>query len=70
KDRKNYTVPAMIKELEKIECSKTVNNIYELRYALTARQKKILKLFDIDEKYLRSEVKKINKNMEEIFSEK
>lgn len=69
-DRKHYTVPAAIKELEKIECTRNFNNnLYEKRYILTARQKKILKLYDIDDKYIEIEVKKINESMKQMFPE-
>ena len=44
----NYmTVPAAIKELEKIEMLKGADNEYNLDYAVTATQKTILKAFDI-----------------------
>ncbi len=46
----NYmTVPAAIRELEKIEMSRQTDNIYRLDHAVTARQKTILKAFGIDE---------------------
>ena len=44
----NYmTVPAAIKELEKIEMLKGADNEYNLDYAVTATQKTILKAFDM-----------------------
>ena len=44
----NYmTVPAAIKELEKIEMLKGADNEYNLDYAVTAAQKTILKAFDM-----------------------
>lgn len=44
----NYmTVPAAIKELEKIEMTRQTDNIYRLDHAVTATQKKILKAFDL-----------------------
>lgn len=47
----NYmTVPAAIKELEKIEMTRQTDNIYRLDHAVTASQKKILKAFDLTEK--------------------
>lgn len=46
--RKNFmTVPAAIKELEKIEMLKGADNEYRLDYAVTARQKEILKAFGL-----------------------
>lgn len=43
------TVPAAIKELEKIEMTRQTDNIYRLDHAVTATQKKILKAFDLTE---------------------
>ena len=52
KNRKAYTVPEMISELENIEY--TINNVgkYRRKYELTAKQKMILKRFDMDETYI------------------
>ena len=62
KDKKSYTVPSIIKELEKIECTKNINDLYQRRYALTAKQKKILEQFNIKESDIQKEVEKINRN--------
>lgn len=44
--RKNFmTVPAALRELEKIEILKGADNEYRLDYAVTARQKEILNAF-------------------------
>ncbi len=44
--KQNYmTVPAAIKELEKIEMLKGVDNEYNLDYAVTAPQRTILNAF-------------------------
>ena len=59
KDKKNYTVPAVIRELEKIEVIKSDNNSYRVRFALTKKQKEILECLGIDEKYLKDEAIKI-----------
>lgn len=46
----NYmTVPAAIKELQKIEIVKGLDGLYRLDHAVTARQKKILKAFGLNE---------------------
>lgn len=63
KDKKpNYmTVPAAIKELEKIEMVRQLDNVYRLDHAVTAKQKAILKAFGMDAeqiKYLASELSK------------
>ena len=48
KNRKAYTVPEMISELENIECTRNSVGKYRRKYALAAKQKLILKQFDID----------------------
>lgn len=64
----NYmTVPAAIKELEKIEMVRQLDNIYRLDYAVTANQKVILKAFGLDAnsiKYFASELSKELKKAE------
>ena len=52
KNRKAYTVPGMISELENIECTRNSVGKYRRKYALTAKQKLRLKQFDMDEKYI------------------
>ena len=59
KDRKNFTVPAAINELEKVIAIKDKNGKYIRRYGLTAKQKKILTPFGIDEKFLNKEIGKM-----------
>jgi len=49
KDAKNYTVPKALKELEKLYITKLADDKYHQRYLLTAKQKKILKAFEIEE---------------------
>ena len=60
--KSNYmTVPAAIKELEKIEMVRQLDNVYRLDHAVTAKQKAILKAFGMDAeqiKYLASELSK------------
>ena len=52
-DRKHYTVPAMIEELEAIKADKDLkNNNHKRRYKLTRRQQNILKGWGIDETYI------------------
>ena len=47
----NYmTVPAAIRELEKIEMTRQTDYIYRLYHAVTATQKKILNAFGMTEK--------------------
>ncbi|MBQ0066380.1 MAG: transposase, partial [Firmicutes bacterium] len=49
KDRKHYTVPAAIKELEKIFVVKNDKENYYKKYGLTSKQKNILKGFELTE---------------------
>ena len=60
-DKKNYTVPAVINELEKIVTVQNGNGIYVRRYGLTKRQRKILEVFGVSEAYLNKAVAKLNK---------
>lgn len=58
--RANYmTVPAAIKELEKIELIRQFNNSYSLDHAVTARQKTILNAFGMDAKCIKQNVAQI-----------
>ena len=55
------TVPAALKELEKIEMVRQLDNVYRLDHAVTANQKVILKVFGMDAshiKYFASELSK------------
>ena len=48
--KQNYmTVPAAIRELEKIEMTRQTDNVYRLDHAVTAKQKKILEAFGMNE---------------------
>lgn len=47
-NKKSYAVPAMIDQLEQIECTAFENGIYQRRYAFTAKQKLILEALNID----------------------
>jgi transposase len=60
KDKKNFTVPAAISELEKVIAIKDKNGKYIRRYGLTAKQKKILSPFGIDDKYLNKIIQQMN----------
>ena len=51
--RLNYmTVPGAIKELEKIEMGRQMDNVYRLDHAVTANQKAILNAFGMDAEYV------------------
>lgn len=57
------SVPAAIRELEKIEIIRQPDQKYRLEYALTATQKEILKAFDLDVTDIKKMVNKINEEL-------
>ena len=61
KDRKRYTVPAVIRELDRIIMTRDRNGKFSMRYALTATQKMILKQLEIDQAYVKKMAGKIAK---------
>ena len=62
--RPNYmTVPAAIKELEKIEMVRQLDNVYRLDHAVTAAQKTILKAFGIDVSYVKYKADEISETL-------
>lgn len=60
------TVPAALKELEKIEMIKQIDGNYRLNHAVTATQKEILKAFDMTERNIREEAIVINRKLQMI----
>jgi hypothetical protein len=68
----NYmTVPAAIKELEKIEMIRLLDNKYRLDHAVTATQKEILKAFGIkDVQYIKNKAGIISKHLENMKQDK
>jgi transposase len=62
----NYmTVPAAIKELEKIEMTRQLDNVYRLDHAITATQKTILKAFGMDAGYIKYRASEISNQINE-----
>jgi transposase len=60
----NYmTVPAALKELEKIEMARHLDKVYRLDHAVTATQKTILKAFGVDAGYIMAETKRISEQL-------
>lgn len=60
--RPNYmTVPAALKELEKIEMVRLTDNKYRMDHAITATQKTILKAFGMDANVIKYYAKEISK---------
>lgn len=69
--KQNYmTVPAAIKELEKIEMLKGADNEYSLDYAVTATQKAILNAFDITSDNVHRQASAISSDLVRIEMEK
>lgn len=64
--KENYmTVPAAIRELEKIELIQQLDHRYRLNYAVTATQKEILKAFGINEVNVRKWASEISDELYE-----
>ena len=63
KNKRNFTVPGIIDQLEMIECTRTPQNTYSRRYALTARQKNILNALDMSDKSIDDEISSFNLKM-------
>lgn len=55
------TVPATLKELEKIEMVRLTDNRYRLDHAVTATQKTILKAFDMDANVIKYQAREISR---------
>ncbi len=60
----NYmTVPEAIRELEKIEMVRQLDNVYRLDHAVTATQKAILKAFGLDAAYIKCKASEISNEL-------
>lgn len=72
--KENYmTVPAAVRELEKIEIVRQTDGGYYWDYAVIATQKSILKAFDLAEPNIRKQAAGINEdlksyNMKEVLN--
>lgn len=62
-DRKQFTFPYIINELNAIEAAKHIDNTYSRRYALTAKQKKILSLYKLKEKDIEASISLLNSKL-------
>ena len=60
KNKKNYTVPADVSEIEKITAVKNGKNKYIRRYGLAAKQKKILSQFNLNDSNVSRVVNRLN----------
>ena len=64
----NYmTVPAALRELEKIEMVRSTDNIYRLDHAITRTQKAILKAFNMDEYSIEQRANKIQSELRRVM---
>ena len=69
--KQNYmTVPAAVKELEKIELIKQFDGVYRLDHAVSARQKILLTAFDADEDFIRDKVGKLSEDLRRVDKSK
>ena len=60
----NYlTVPAAIRELEKIEMVRQLDNVYRLDHAVTAKQKTILEAFGIGAEHVKYKAANISEEL-------
>lgn len=66
KKRNYYTVPAAIKELEKIELIQQSDRNYRLSHSVTATQKEILKAFNMTATNIKEEAIAINDELIQI----
>lgn len=68
--KKNYmTVPAAIRELEKIELIRQSDREYRMDYAVTATQKEILKVFNMTAANIRTQASVMNEDLMKIEKE-
>ena len=64
----NYmTVPAAIKELQKIEMVRQLDHVYRLDHAVTAMQKNILRAFGMDAPYIKYRANEISEQLAEKY---
>ena len=60
----NYmTVPAAIRELDKIEMARQLDGVYRLDHAITATQKTILKAFGLTDGYVKNKAEEISERL-------
>jgi len=68
--RLNYmTVPAALKELDKIEMSKQFDGIYRLDHAVTKRQRTILAALGLDDEYVKKKAREIGNALKPVDDE-
>ena len=58
------TVPAAIRELDKIEMSRQLDGVYRLDHAITATQKVIIKAFGLTDANMKYRAEEISRKLE------
>jgi hypothetical protein len=67
KKKKNYmTVPAALKELDKIELVRQADRVYRMDHAITATQKDILHAFNLTAQSVVKEAKLLGEKISEL----
>jgi hypothetical protein len=67
KKKKNYmTVPAALKELDKIELVRQADRVYRMDHAITATQKDILNAFNLTAQSVVKEAKLLGEKISEL----
>ena len=61
------TVPAAIRELDKLEMVRLVDNVYRTDHAVTSTQKAIFKALGIDSLYIKEQMKKITEQLNQKY---
>ena len=63
----NYmTVPAALRELEKIEMIRGGDGVYRLDHAVTATQKEILRAFGLDEEFVKAQAGELSETLRKL----
>jgi transposase len=60
------TVPAALRELEKIEMIKGGDGIYRIDHAVTATQKEILRAFGLDEEFIKEQAGELSETLRKL----
>ena len=62
-NKKSFTVPSMIDQLECIECTAYDDGVYRRRYAMTAKQKMIFDALGLEYDLIDAKIKQFNKTL-------
>ena len=67
RNKRSFTVPGIIDQLEMIECTRSPQKLYRRRYSLTAKQKTIFESLGITEDELDQEISAFNMRVQKIL---